>query len=77
MPFDNNQAEQDVSNVKTKAKVSGCFQNEEGAQFYLTIMSYLSTVRRHGINAYNAFKATFNGKGERVLCLSGKLLQSK
>ena len=39
VPFDNNQAERDLRNVKTKSKVSGRFQNQE----YLAVMYYLST----------------------------------
>lgn len=34
-------------------------------------MSYLSTARKHGINAYNALKSAFEGKGEMVLGLGG------
>ena len=67
VPFDNNQAEQDVRNVKTKTKVSGCFRTENGAQDYLDIMSYISTGRKHGVSAYEALTAAFAGNAEIVL----------
>ena len=67
VPFDNNQAERDVRNVKTKTKVSGCFRTESGAQNYLDIMSYISTGRKHRVSAYEALTAAFAGNAEIVL----------
>lgn len=61
VPFDNNQAERDVSNVKTKSKVSGCFRSIKGAQ---TITSFLSTARKQCIDAFEALTSAFNGKAE-------------
>ena len=67
VPFDNNQAERDVRNVKTKTKVSGCFRTVEGAQDYLDVMSYLSTGMKHGVSVFDALTAAFAGNGAIVL----------
>ena len=67
VPFDNNQAERDLRNVKTKTKVSGCFRSEKGAQNYTKIMSYISTGNKHHITAYEALTAAFSGNADIVL----------
>ena len=71
MPFNNNQAERDLRNVKTKSKLSGCFQSKEGVHVYLTVMSFLSTGSKHGVDAYEALKLAFAGKGKTILGIGG------
>ena len=67
VPFGNNQAEQDVRNIKTRLRIAGCFRTENGAQNYLDVMSYLSTGRKHGISAFDALTAAFSGNADIVL----------
>ena len=59
--FDNKQAERDLRMTKAKTKISGCFRTIEGAQEYLDIMSYASTARKLGYNAYQAIREAVSG----------------
>lgn len=66
VPFDNNQAERDLRMIKAKTKVSGCFRTEKGAQEYLDIMSYVSTAKKLGSNAYTAIKNAIIGTPDYI-----------
>ena len=53
-------AELDLRMHKSKIKVSGCFRTIDGAKDYLTIMSCVSTGRKHGHNGYDVIMNLFH-----------------
>ena len=67
VPFDNNEAERSVRNVKVKTKVSGCFRTDEGAQDYLNINSFISTVKKNGISPFEAITYAMQNKVNLIL----------
>ena len=61
IPFDNNQAERDLRMLKTQQKVSGCFRSEVGATAFARLRSYVSTLKKQGVQLLAALESLFAG----------------
>ncbi|MCX7353130.1 MAG: IS66 family transposase [Proteobacteria bacterium] len=62
VPFTNNLAERDIRMAKIQQKVSGCFRKVEGAKNFVTIWSYISTIKKRGNNIFAALREAVAGE---------------
>ena len=62
--FSNNQAQRDLRMVKLQQKISGCYRTEAGATNYLTVRSYVSTMRKQGHPVARAAPTLRRGTGD-------------
>ena len=60
--FTNNRAERDLRMGKVKLKVSGCFRQEQYAQAYCRISSYIQTMRYKGYHPLAAIEMALTGE---------------
>ena len=66
VPFDNNHTERGLCMIKVQQKVSGGFRSQAEAERYWVVSSYISTVRKQGLNLIESIKATFTGNPVRT-----------
>jgi len=62
IPFDNNQAEQDLRMLKVQQKVSGCFRSARGGMAFGRIRSYLSSLSKQRTKRLAALESLFAGQ---------------
>jgi transposase len=54
VPFTNNQAEQDIRMMKVKQKISGVFRTTNGADVFIKLRTFLSTIRKQSLNIFTS-----------------------
>lgn len=52
--------------TKQNRTLTATSQSEEGAQEYLTIMIYIGSARKHGINDFTAIREALNGNPDII-----------
>jgi transposase-like protein len=62
VPFHNNLGERDIRMMKVQQKISGTFRSFDGAFSFCRIRSYISTVKKQGMNVMSALRDIFSGK---------------
>ena len=75
IPFTNNQAEQDIRMVKLKQKIAGCFRTLAGGALFCRVRSYISTMRKQGIDIWDALTNAIGGKPFSLDVPSNDILQ--
>jgi transposase len=59
VPFENNLAERDGRMVKLQQKISGCFRTKDGADRFCRIRSFISTIKKHNLDVFDALHNIF------------------
>ncbi len=62
IPFDNNQAEQDLRMLKVQQKIAGSFRAESGSEAFARIRGYCATLRKQGVGLLAALHTVFSGQ---------------
>ncbi len=57
--FDNNIGERDIRMMKVQQKISGTFRSFDGVVSFFKIRSYISTVKKQGMNVIMAIQDAF------------------
>ena len=70
VPFDNNLVERDVRMAKLKQKISGTFRSPNMADAFCRIRSFISTVRKQGLQLREAIQSVFSSSPLMPFALS-------
>ena len=62
IPFDNNQAEQDLRMLKVQQKIAGSFRADSGSEAFARIRGYCASLRKQGVALLAALVTVFTGQ---------------